>query len=412
MASTSGPVELAGLFKTVFSKLGLVDAVPAWAVVQDRWKFEEAEPTGDKYVFAIAMQKEGGFTYAPTSGSNAGAQTMNSVISGAIVRAEVEGYGIYLRSRLSYDAAAKAAKAGKQAFGQAYGALLKNMKESHQFRLECSLLYGRSGLGKVNTNTSGALVLYEDTFADGIWAAGLKDSILEAWTGTGATATQHNGDLTISGVDIPTFQVTVTGTSAAVVQNDHLYFKGSRTATGYNECPGLYFIMTNTGSLFTIDAGVFDSWKTSSFAVGGQISLTAIMKAAAQGVAYGLEDAVLLINPVRFAQLASDEAALRRYNDDGAKAKRGPRSISFSMGNVEVEIVAHPLVKRGHAMLLPADQVHRIGSTDVTMSLPGSDEPLNVIVSGVTAIELHSMSDQGIFIEVPARAVLMTGITS
>jgi hypothetical protein len=411
MSAYSGPTELAGLFKEVYSKLGLIDAIPAWAVVQDRWKFEEAEATGEKYVFAIAMQKEGGFTYAPTSGTGAGAQTMNSVVSGAIVRAEIEGFGIYLRSRLSYDAAAKAARGGKQAFAQAYGALLKNMKESHQFRLECSLLYGRDGLGKVNSNTSGALVLYESDFADGIWAAGLKDSILEAWTATTATATQHNGDLTISSVDISSFTVTVTGTNSAVVQNDYLYFKGSRTSTGYNECPGLYRIMTNTGSLFSVDASVYDSWKTSSFSVGGQISLTAIMKAAAQGVAYGLEDAVLLVNPIRFAQLASDEASLRRYNDDGSRAKRGPRSISFSMGNVEIEIVAHPIVKRGHAMLLPADQVHRIGSTDVTMSLPGSKDPLSVIVTGVTAIELHSMSDQGIFIEVPARAVLLTGIT-
>lgn len=412
MASTTGPVELAGLFKTVFSKLGLVDATPLWAVVQDRFKFEEAEPTGDKYVFALAMQKEGGFTYAPTSGANSGAQTMNSVISGSIVRAEVEGFGIYLRSRLSYDAAAKAAKAGKQAFAQAYGALLKNMKESHQFRLECSLLYGRDGVGKVNTNTSGVLVLFEADFADGIWAAGLKDSVLESWTGVTASETQHNTDLVISSVNITNLSVTVTGTSAAVVANDVLYFKGSRTATVYNECPGLYRIMTNTTVLFTIDANVYDAWKTTSFAVGGQVSLTAIMKACAQAVAYGLEDGILLINPVRFAQLASDEAALRRYNDDGAKAKRGARAITFSMGNVDVEIVAHPMVKRGHAMLLPSDQVHRIGSTDVTMSLPGSDEPLQVVITGITAIELHSMSDQGIFIEVPARAVLMTGITS
>lgn len=412
MSATSGPQELIGLFKNVYSKLGLVEATPSWCVVQDRWEFEEAEPTGDLYVFAVAVQKEGGFTYAPTGTTNGGAQNMNAVVSGAILRAQVEGYGIYLRSRLSYDAAARAAKAGKQAFAQAYGALLKNMKESHQFRLECSLLYGRDGLGKVNTNTSGALVLFESDFADGIWAAGLKDSILEAWDGVGATQTQHNGDLTITSVAISTFTVNVSGTSSSVVQNDILYFKGSRTATAYNECAGLYRILTNNTTLFNIDASVYDSWHAQSFAVGGQVSLTAIMKAAALCIAYGLEDAVLLINPTRFAQLASDEAALRRYEDDGVKAKRGPKSISFSMGNVDIEIVSHPLVKRGHSMLLPSDQVHRIGATDVTMSLPGSDEPLHVIVTGVTAIELHSMSDQGIFIEIPARACLLTGITS
>lgn len=411
MASTSGPEQLVGLFKEIYSKLGLVEAVPAWAIVQDRWEFEAAEATGDKYIFAIAIQKEGGFTYAPTSGVGSGAQTMNPVISGAIVRAEVEGYGIYLRSRLSYDAASKAAKAGKQAFAQAYGALLKNMKESHQYRLECSLLYGRDGLGIVDANNSGTLTLTVASFADGIWAAGLKDSVLEAFTGTGASVSQHNGDLTITTVSISNTSVTVTGTNAAVVQNDVLYFKGSRTTTAYNECPGLYRILTNTGTLFNVDAGVYDSWKAQSYAIGGQISLTAIMKMAALCVAYGLEDGVLLLNPNAFAQLASDEAALVRTKYGEDKAKRGPRSITFTMGNVDIEIVSHPMIKRGHCMLLPSDQVHRVGSTDVTMTLPGSDEPLHVIVTGMTAIELHSMSDQGIFIDIPARAALGTGIT-
>lgn len=413
MASTTGPEQVVGLFKNIYSDLGLVDAIPSWAVVQDRWEFEPSEATGDKYIFAIAIQKEGGFTYAPTSGVGSGAQAMNAVISGAIVRAEVEGYGIYLRSRLSYDAASRAAKSGKQAFQQAYGALLKNMKESHQYRLECSLLYGRDGIGKVETAVGGGVFqIFDADFADGIWAAGLKDSIIEAFDGTGSTVAQHNADLTISAVNISTRRITVTGTSSAVVQNDFFYFKGSRTTTAYNECPGLYRILTNTSTLFNVDAGVYDSWKAQQYNIGGQVSMTAIMKMAALCVAYGLEDGILLLNPNSFAQLASDEAALVREQNGEKRAKRGPRSITFTMGNVDIEIVSHPLVKRGHTMLLPSDQVHRVGSTDVTMSLPGSNEPLQVIVTGVTAIEIHSMSDQGIFVEVPGRAALGYGITN
>lgn len=412
MASTSGPEQLIGLFKEIYSKLGLVEAIPSWAIVQDRFPFEDAEATGDKYVFAIAIQKEGGFTYAPTSGVNSGPQNMNAVISGAIVRAEVEGFGIYLRSRLSYDAASKAARAGKQAFAQAYGALLKNMKESHQYRLEVSLLYGRDGLGIVDGNVAGVLTIKTEEWAAGIWAAGLKGSIVEAFTGTGASVSQHDGDLTIASVNISDHKITVTGTNSAVVQNDVLYFKGSRTTTAYNECPGLYRILTNTGTLFNVSATDYDSWRAQEYPVNGQISLSASMKGAAQAVAYGLERGLQLVNPDAFAQLASNEAALRRYTDDNKKAKRGARSVGFTMGNVDIEFVSHPMIKQGHSMLLPEDQVHRVGSTDVTMSLPGSGEPLQVIVTGVTAIELHSMSDQGIFIEVPARAVLFTDISN
>jgi hypothetical protein len=412
MASTSGPEQLVGLFKEIYSKLGLVDAIPSWAILQERYPFEAAEATGDKYVFSVAIQKEGGFTYAPTSGVNSGPQNMNAVISGAIVRAEVEGYGIYLRSRLSYDAASKAARAGKQAFAQAYGALLKNMKESHQYRLELSLLYGRDGLGIVDANASGVLTIKSEEWAAGIWAAGLKDSILEAFTGTGATVTQHDGDLTISSVNISEHKITVTGTSTAVVQNDVLYFKGARTATAYKECPGLYRILTNTGTLFNVSATDYDSWRAQEYDVAGQMSVTAGMKMAALCVAYGLQEGICLVSPDSFAQLASNEASLVRNTTENKKAKRGAKSIGFLMGDVSIEFVAHPMIKQGQSMLLPSDEVHRVGSTDVTMSLPGSGEPLTVVVTGVTAIELHSMSDQGIFIEVPARACLGTGISN
>jgi len=280
------------------------------------------------------------------------------------------------------------------------------------YRLECSLLYGRSGLGVVSSNTAGVLVLTQASFAPGIWGAGLKGSILEAFTATTESATQHNGDLTISAVDITDRSVTVTGTSAAVVANDNLYFKNSRTTTAWNECAGLYAILTNAGTLFDIDAATYDAWQSQYLDVSGQVSLTAIMRLMAKCQAYGLEKAILLIGPERFADLAADEAALRRYTDAGTNAKRGPRGIMYDMGGVSVEIISHPMLKLGHAMLLPSMEVHRIGSTDVTMALPGSNEELSVNVSNSTAIEFRSMSDQAVFMEIPSRAGLLDNLTA
>jgi hypothetical protein len=168
------------------------------------------------------------------------------------------------------------------------------MKESHQFRLELSLLYGRDGIGKVTSNTSGALVITAADWATGIWASGMKGAVLEAFTGVTASETQHNGDLTVSTIAVSAKTVTVTGTNAAVVANDILYFKGARTTTGYNECAGLYRILTNTGTLFNISASSYELWASQSSAVGGNLSLTAIMNAAAAlGMSFGLEKAIL-----------------------------------------------------------------------------------------------------------------------
>ena len=63
-------------------------------------------------------------------------------------------------------------------------------------------MYGRSGLGQVSANTAGALTITADSWATGTWAAGLANCILEAWTGTGSSATQHNGDLVITNVNV------------------------------------------------------------------------------------------------------------------------------------------------------------------------------------------------------------------
>lgn len=411
MAVANTPTTLVGDFKNLYQDSGLVDALPKWMIVQDRFPFEEAEATGQYYVFGVTLQRESGFTYAPSSGSGSGVVTLNASVAGYVGQALVEGYAIYLRSRLSYDAAAKASKAGKKAFAQAYGAVLKNMKESHQYRLELSLLYGRDGLGVVDANNSGVLSLTAASWATGIWGSGLKDAILEAFTGVGASVSQHNGDLTISAVDIANKTVTVTGTSSAVVQNDVLYFKSARTTTGWNECAGLYRILTNTGTLFNIDAASQQLWAANSYAVSGNLSLTAIMQAASIAMSFGLEKAILLCAPEKFSQLASDEAALRRYVQDTPNAKRGVKGITFVLGSVDVEILPHPMIKQGHAMLLAEDSIHRVGATDVTFGMPGSGSPMEVHVTDSTAIEFRSMSDQAIFSEMPAQNVLLTGIS-
>lgn len=413
MASTSGPVQLAGDFKNLYQNSGLVDALPTWALVQDRFKFEEAESLGQYYIFGVVLQKEQGATYAPSSGASSGAQTLNASIAGYVAQVQVEGFSIYMRSRLSYDAAAKASRAGKKAFAQAYGAILKNLKESHQYRLELSLLYGRDGLGVVEANNSGVLTITAASWATGIWAAGLKDAILEAFTGVAASVSQHNGDLTITAVNVSNKTVTVTGTNAAVVADDVLYFKGARTTTGWNECPGLYRILTNTGTLFNVDAASYDAWKSQSYAVGGNLSMTSIMQASALGMSYGLEQGLLLCAPEKFAQLGVDEAALRRYvsDADAKRTKRGVKGVDFMMGPVDIEVMAHPFIRQGSPMLLPTKHVHRVGATDITFGMPGSNDPMEVHVTDTTALEIRSMSDQGIYIERPAHAVLLTGVT-
>lgn len=411
MATTMTPATVPGLFKNIYEESGLVNALPTFALLQSDVPFKEADMTGDNYVVGVNLQYEQGFTYGPSSGSNT-LLTLNPSIAGYIGQAKVEGFQIVLRSRIDYASAFKAAQKGKRAFAQGYQALMENMKESFAKRQELVLLYGQQGLGIVASNTTGVLVLTTASFAPGIWA-GMKDAVLEAFTTTAASATQHNGDLTITNVNVANSSITVSGTSSAVVANDILYFKGARTTTGYNEAAGLDKILSNTGTLFNIDASAYELWRAQSLAVGGQLSMTALIQAANLAVSFGLmEDVKTYINPAIWAQLNTDEAALVRYpGPQGKKGERGVEGIVYSSTNGNNEVVAHPFVKPGDGFMIPPKRVKRIGAADISFSSPGGGEMV-VQVTDQSAWEIRAFSDQAIFCSLPAQCVKLTGITA
>jgi hypothetical protein len=55
--------------------------------------------------------------------------------------------------------------------------------------------------------------------------------------------------------------------------------------------------------------------------------------------------------------------------------------------------------------------MQRIGSVDVTFGVPGFDEHFFTIVPGSNAVEIQCMCDQAIFLDHPAHAIYLSGIT-
>lgn len=89
MAVANDPNTLAGDFKNLYKDSGLVSLIPSWMIIQDRFPFSEAEAgLGQYYVFGVVLQKEQGFTYAPSSGVNSGVQTLNAAVAGFIGSAD------------------------------------------------------------------------------------------------------------------------------------------------------------------------------------------------------------------------------------------------------------------------------------------------------------------------------------
>lgn len=402
--------SLDALFKKVYGD-GTIKAVPKFAKLMNEVPFSKREKLGDQYIVPVLLQHEHGFSYGVHGD---GAFTLNAAIAGAVKQAAVRGCMIVLRSQLSYEDIFKAADAGAAAFESATSLAVENMQASFAKRQELSFLYGQQGLGKVTDCTVGVITISDASWAPGIWS-GMKDCILEAFTAQTASASQHNTDLTVSAVSMSGKTVTVTGTSSAVVANDHLYFKGARSTTAHKECLGIDGIMsTQTGDVFGISTTSYELWRSVNRDVAGPASMLAVLNGVSDAVNMGLMvDAKLYLATKRWNSLNADQAALRRYGAYSSKAENGFQGIVYHSVNGSIEIEAHPFVKEGEGFLVaqPSKRIVRVGSTDITFRRPGMDDKIFRELTDNAGLELRAFSDQAVIITTPAQCVKYTGIT-
>ncbi len=418
MAGENTVATLDGLFKKVFSdKLG--DLIPDFAILQKKIEWVAAEKElGAFYAQPVALSAEAGFSYLGTAG---GVTALQAAANGVMKEAQIYGSELVLRSQLSYASLSRAAKSGEGAFKRASAFKVMDMNDSMRKRLEISMLYGQNGVGTVEsaTDLTGGvceIVITAATWAGGIWA-GAEGARLDAFTTT--TKNNASGVLTITKVDSDNRKLTCTftGTLATeVAAADVLYFQSTNSGSSvFNEMAGLQKIISNTGSLFGIDASVYSLWKGTTVSSVGQLAFAKIQTGIARAVNKGLMGKVaVLLSPAGWSSLNSDQAALRVFDNSygSSKAENGAESLMFHGVNGAIELISHPLVKDGDAFIVPLDTVQRVGSLDLSFQVPGMDgEKFFRLVSDYNAVELQCMADQAIFLEKPSQAVYLSGIT-
>lgn len=408
--------SLDALFKRVWGE-GTIKALPNFAKLQKEVPFTRRERLGDMYVVPIVLQFEHGFSYGVYQD---GAFALNAAVAGKILQAQIRGAMIVLRSQLSYEDVFKAAEAGPAAFESATSMVVENMQRSFAKRQELAFWYGQTGLATVSAIASHVITVTDATWAPGMWS-GMKDAVLSSYTGITGSDTAHDapaGTGTVAGIVVASVSmanktITVTGDTTTVA-NDVLFFFGSRTASAFKECAGIDKILTNTGTLFNIDANAYELWKGNTRNVGGPISMLAVLNGVADAQNMGLDDDAKCYVPTkRWNSLNADQAALRRYGAYTAKAENGSEGIVYHSVNGSSEIVAHPFIKEGEAFLLvnPAKRVMRVGATDITFKRPGMQENIFRELTDNAGLELRAFSDQAILITLPAQCTKYTGIT-
>jgi hypothetical protein len=382
------------------------DLIPDGVKLLNLVKFmpKDKQP-GNLYHQPVILGLEHGVTFAS---SDEDAFNLNAPVAGVIKDAQVRGYPLVLRSVLGYTAASRAAQGGKQAFMDATKYLVSNMLRSVTKKLEIEMFYGQMGYALVSSNSGTVITIQTAEWAPGVWA-GAEGMPIEIRDTTGATS---KGEFVVSSVDMDARTVTLNANPGALVSGDVIWHKG---AYG-NEFPGVHKILTNSGTLFNINAGTYNLFKGNNYSAGSAaLSFNKLNLAAARGVEKGQDGKLIaFVNPRAWSNMMNDQAALRRYDGSYSKEKAelGAKSILFHSQNGEIEIHPSIYIKEGYAFLLNIEDWMRVGSQDVSFKRPGQGEEFFRDLENSAGYELRLYTDQAVFCMAPGRSTLVSSIVN
>jgi hypothetical protein len=305
--------------------------------------------------------------------------------------------------------------------------MTKRMIDSMSKRVELAALYGGVGLGKTTQtgssetdSTHEVIAFSQASWSDGIWA-GSVNSTVNFYNGSSLISSGADSIFTITAVDPTNRTLTVTGSTTgcaalklAVITNGtvcDVYFNGAKG----NEMTGIDAILTNTGSLFNIDASVYDLWKSNVVDNNsGKLTFLALQNAVAVAVGRGLDSEVdVMVNPKVWANLITSQSGARRLDGSYKKSQmeNGAEKLTFYSQNGTMNVVPSLYVKEGDCFILPMDHLVRIGSQDIEFMSQGiGGDEFFQYVPGYNAYELRLWTNQQIFLELPARAVKIKNI--
>jgi len=338
--------------------------------------------------------------------------------------ASVGAFQIIENSGISYEAVSRSNNANS--FKEATALVMQDAMESFGRRIEMALLYGQSptGLGTINTSTNVSATKTTISFATGAWSSGLwtplEGASLDIYNPAG-TALNTAGAMVVDSIDVVNKTITISGAAGDVTAIDNgtdvnggyprFYSAGTN---GADEAIGLDKIMTNTGTLFGIDAATYSLWKSNTYAVGGALTFAKVQAGVAVATSRGLsEDVSLYVNPSVWQELSTEVMSFRMLDSSYSSKKQanGTEALEYYSQNGKISVFAHKYVKEGDAFLLPTDRCVRIGSTEVSFNIPGTDNGQVFIQNAATAgFTFRLYSAQSLLCEKPAAMVKFTGI--
>jgi len=408
---------LNGHFKETYAA-NIQNLVPDGVKLLKSIQFIKAEKQpGNLYHQPVILGSEHGFTYG---GSLGNAFELEAAVQSSNADAQVRGSELVLRSILSIAAASRSANS-KAAFISETKLLVENMLKSFAKRLEIELLYGQNNIGVVESVSTTTIKIEDHEWAAGIWSGG-ENMPISVFSADGSTL---RGNASLVSVSLDDKEVvTSVDLSGSIIATDIIHFNSAVVAgPTYNEFAGLHKIITNTGTIFNINASSYSLWQGNTVEVGtnfsgseAELSFEKIEEAIARSMEKGLsdEEVMVLCSPLSWKNLLTEQAAKREYDGSysSERFEQGAKNIRFHGPNGMIEIVSSIYCKEGYAYVCPLKECMRVGSSDITFEQPGFEGKFLRLLENHNGYEMRCYSDQALFTSKPGLFTLLTFIKS
>lgn len=426
--------NMTGLYKEAYPN-GIIPLAPEIAKIYKMLgDLSVTEKTGNKFHQPVIIQHESGVTYG--GGALAGtAYALGGAVPMNMGDAQLDGSEMTVESMVALRVASKASSSAK-AFKVGMRPIFESNMRTHITRKEVEILYGRSptglgsfGSGVADSGTQETMTCSAAAWAIGIWAGneGAKLNFFNA-SGGALISTAADAIFTLASVDPDTRKITVTGTATGctalhtVAAAGTLYpdFAGARTALAtYQSAEGMDYVCTVAGGTTVWNISNTNTlWKPNTYSADtGKLTLGKVLAAVNKGVAKGgLDEAVdLMVAADTWTDLADSFSASRVLDSSysSAEGKNGVQRVVYTGANGAINVVIHPMVKAGEAFVCPMARCKKVGSTDVTLDVPGkASSELFSLKDGFNAVQFWTYSDWQWFCEKPALMTKVTGIVN
>lgn len=416
MATTNTVSTMTGNFKNIY-KGSFIDKLPASSKLMREMSMSNSTAVGDYLAVPVELQHEHGITYAaPRSGRT----TLLASNAGQSQQALVEGYQIFGRAEVDYEAMAKASSAGEKAFMAATRLVVKRLTRTGGKRSEMAILHGRRGWGTIESvsgsGTTRTWVITAGTFIPACWAGSIAmtlDVFAANFTGSKVNS---NAAVTITGVnlDSATRTLAVSGNATDltnIVAGMQIF---PETSSPTNDMPGIdYTTRLTSGTLWNINATTYELWRGNTVSSSGAPGFAKIIGGVQRAAELGLEDTTMaIVSPAYFTRLTEDFASLQKfdYSYNAKKGDQGIEEIVFHGQTGLTRIVPHLYQKPEQVHIICMDEWQRVGAAELDFKFPEGNSPF-FPVPDVASHELRIYGNFAPFCEAPSHQVVLTGVT-